>query len=72
MRYVPSVRTLARTAFTALNGFRSRQLNVDELSEYMRRDLGLIDGRPAASGDFAASDGRSRRLDLLTLTPYAS
>lgn len=72
MRYAPSAQTIARTAFAAFNGFRSKQLNVDELSDYMRRDLGLIDGRPAASADFAENDGRSRRLDLLTLTPYAS
>jgi hypothetical protein len=72
MRYAPSVHAIAKTAFAALNGFRSRQLNVDELSDYMRRDLGLIDGRPASCGDLAADDGRSRRLDLLTLTPYAS
>ena len=69
MRYA---HTIARTAFAALNGFRRKRLHVDGLSDYMRRDLGLIDGRPTACGDFAESDGRSRRLDLLTLTPYAS
>ena len=72
MRYANRAHSFARTAFAALNGFRSRRLNADDLSDYMRRDLGLIDGRPAGSGDFAASDGRSRRLDLPTLTPYAS
>lgn len=72
MRYANPAHTLARTAFAALNSLRSRRLNVDDLSDYMRRDLGLIDGRPAGSEDFAASDGRSRRLDMLTLTPYAS
>lgn len=69
MRYAHAI---ARTAFATLNGFRRKRLNVGDLSDYMRRDLGLIDGRPAACGDFAASDGRSHRLDLLTLTPYAS
>ena len=69
MRYA---NVFARTAIAALNGFRRRRLNVDDLSDYMRRDLGLIDGRPAACGDFAENDGRSRRLDLMTLTPYAS
>jgi len=62
----------ARSVLAALRGSRRKRLNVDELSDYMRRDLGLVDGRPAASGDFATSDSRSRRLDLLTLTPYAS
>ena len=69
MRYANA---FTRTAFAALNGFRRKRLNVEDLSDYMRRDLGLIDGRPVACGDFAENDGRSRRLDLMTLTPYAS
>lgn len=69
MRYAHAI---VRTAFAALNGFHRKRLNVDDLSDYMRRDLGLIDGRPAACEDFAENDGRSRRLDLMTLTPYAS
>ena len=54
------------------NAMLRKRLNVDDLSDYMRRDLGLIDGRPAACGDFAEGDGRSRRLDLLALTPYGT
>lgn len=62
----------ARTVLAALKGCTRKRLKVDELSDHMRRDLGLIDGRPATSGEFAAADGRWRRLDLLTMTPYAS
>jgi hypothetical protein len=54
------------------NAMRRRGLNVDEMSDYMRRDLGLIDGRPACGSGFAEGDGRSRRLDLLVLTREAS
>jgi phosphatidylserine/phosphatidylglycerophosphate/cardiolipin synthase-like enzyme len=69
MRYAHNI---ARTAFAALNALNRRHLNVDDLSDYMRRDLGLIDGRSVVCEGFAANDGRSRRLDLMTLTPYAS
>ena len=30
------------------NAMRRRRLNLDEMSDYMRRDLGLIDGRPTS------------------------
>lgn len=54
------------------NSMQRKGLNVDEMSDYMRRDIGLIDGRPACGLGFAESDGRSRRLDLLILTRAAS
>jgi hypothetical protein len=60
-------------AATAIRSFtsamRRKRLNVDEMSDYLRRDLGLIDGRPMCGSGFAQSDGRSRRLDLLAMTP---
>lgn len=64
--------TIARAAFGTLNGFSRKRLNVDDLSDYMRRDLGLVDGRSTLYGGFAAGDARSYRLDRLALTPYAS
>ena len=51
------------------NVMRRRRLNLDEMSDYMRRDLGLIDGRPTSGPGFAENDGRSRRLDFLAMTP---
>ncbi len=54
------------------NAFRNKQINIDEMSDYMQRDIGLFDGRPAANRGFVERDNRSRRLDLLTLMPYAS
>ena len=51
------------------NAMRRKRLNVDEMSDYMRRDLGLIDGRPTSGSGFAENDGRSRRLDFLAMTP---
>jgi hypothetical protein len=68
MRYLHAGKTIRFLA----NALRSKQVNVDEMSDYMQRDIGLVDGRPAVYGDFAENDSRSRRLDLLTLTPYAS
>jgi hypothetical protein len=50
-----------------------RQFNVDEMSDYMRRDIGLVDGRPVLCGDgFADTGSRSRSFDRLALTPCAS
>lgn len=72
MRYARSAQSFARTASAVLNGFQRKRLNVDDLSDYMRRDLGLLDGPPRYGSGFAESDGRSRRLDLMTLTPSAS
>jgi hypothetical protein len=73
MRYAHSAKVLARAAFGAVNGFHRKRLEVDDLSDYMRRDLGLIDGRSTLCGGFAAGGGRSRSsLDLLALTRYAS
>lgn len=68
MRYLHAGKTIRSFA----NALRSKRVNVEEMSGYMQRDIGLVDGRPPAYGDFAEIDGRSRRLDLLTLTPYAS
>ena len=68
MRYLHAGKTIRFLA----NALRSKRINVDEMSEHMQRDIGLVEGRPAEHGDFAGGDSRSRRLDLLTLTPYAS
>ena len=55
------------------NALHRRRFNVDEMSDYMRRDIGLIDGRPVLCGDgFADADARSRSFDRLALTPCAS
>jgi hypothetical protein len=72
MRPANPAYALARTAFARLNGFHRKRLNVDELSDHMRSDLGLVDGR--SRHDAALSDGDSRlsRLDPLTLTRFAS
>lgn len=67
MRYFHAAKTICSFA----NSLRSKRLNVDDLSDYMRRDLGIMDGRSWHGSGFAESDGRSRRLDLLTTTPYA-
>ena len=68
MRYTQAGKTIRFLA----NALRSKRINVDEMSEHMQRDIGLVEGRPAEHGDFAGGDSRSRRLDLLALTPYAS
>ena len=68
MRYIQAGKTIRFLA----NALRSKRINVDEMSEHMQRDIGLVEGRPAEHGDFAGGDSRSRRLDLLTLTPRAS
>ena len=53
------------------NAMHRKRLNLDEMSDYMRRDLGLIDGRPPVCGEgFAETDARSRSFDRLALTPY--
>ena len=68
MHYLHAGKTIRSFA----NALRGRRVNVDEMSHYMQRDIGLVDGRPAEYVDFIESDSRSRRLDLLALTPYAS
>lgn len=68
MRYLHAAKAIRSIAKT----LRGKRLNVDDLSDYMRRDLGILDGRSRHEAGFAESDGRSRRLDLLTLTPFAS
>lgn len=72
MRYARAVHIVVRAASAVLNGFRSKRLNVGDLSDYMRRDIGLIDGRETACENVAEGDVRSRRLDLLAITPYAA
>ena len=65
MRYFHARKALRSFA----NAMRRKRLNLDEMSDYMRRDLGLIDGRPLCGSGFAESDGRSRHLDRLAMTP---
>jgi len=62
----------AGKAIRSSSAMRSKRLNVDEMSDYLRRDLGLIDGRSMCGSGFAQSDGRSRRLDLLAMTPWGA
>ena len=69
MRYASAPKPLRSIA----NALRSRRSNLDDMSDYMRRDIGLIDGRPAlCRGGFAEADARSRSFDRLAMTPYAS
>ncbi len=68
MRYIHTGKTIRFLA----NALRSKRINIDEMSEHMQRDIGLVDGRPREHGDFVEDDDRSRHLDLLTLTPRAS
>ena len=65
MRYFHAGKALRSLA----KATRRKRLNLDEMSDHMRRDLGLIDGRPNSGQGFAESDGRSRRLDLLAMLP---
>jgi hypothetical protein len=69
MRYIQAGKTIRSIA----NALHRKQLNADEMSDYMRRDIGLIDGRSTLCGDgFAESDARSRSFARLALTPFAS
>jgi hypothetical protein len=69
MRYVQAGKAIRLIG----NALRRRQFNVDEMSDYMRRDIGLIDGRPSLCGDgFAETDDRSRSFDRLALMPCAA
>lgn len=55
------------------NSMRGKRFRPEEMSDYMLRDIGFIDGRPpVAENGFAAADARSRSFDRLALTPYAS
>jgi hypothetical protein len=54
------------------NAGRRNRLRPEDMSDYMLRDIGVIDGQPPAADSGPAADSRSRQLDLLTLTPYAS
>lgn len=69
MRYL----AIGKTARFFAKALRRKQLNVDEMSDYMLRDIGFIDGRPTlCAGGFAEADARSRGFDGLAITPYAS
>lgn len=72
MRYANSLANLLRPWHRAFDGLQRRRLNIDELSEHMRRDLGLAEGMQREDLGTVEGDGRAHRLDLLTLTPYAS
>jgi hypothetical protein len=48
-------------------------LRLDDISDYMRRDIGIVDGRPTICGNgFAETDARSRGFDRLAQTRFAS
>jgi hypothetical protein len=68
MRYLP----IGKTARFFANALRRKQFNIDEMSDYMLRDIGFVDGRPVCGSGFAEADARSRGFDSLALTPYAS
>ena len=69
MRYLRAGKTIRSIA----NVLHRKRFHLDEMSDYMRRDIGLIDGGPiAGGGGLAEADARLRHLDLLTLTPRAS
>jgi hypothetical protein len=70
MRYFRSARAIARTAFVRTNGFHRKRLIPDEMSDHMRRDLGLLDGRSLCETGRAGTDDRSRYFDLIT--PHGS
>jgi hypothetical protein len=72
MRTANPAYAAARTAFTMLNGLYRQRLNVDEMPDHLRRDLGLTYGRSRYDATFADGDGRSRSLDHLTLTRFAA
>jgi hypothetical protein len=55
------------------NTMRRNRFRPEEMSDYMLRDIGFIDGRPpVAENGFAAADARSRSFDRLALTPCTS
>jgi hypothetical protein len=55
------------------NAMRGNRFRPEEMSDYMLRDIGFIDGRPpVAENGFTAADARSRSFDRLAVTPYAS
>jgi hypothetical protein len=69
MRYIQAGKAIRSIA----KALHRRQFNVDEMSDYMRRDIGLVEGRPTLCGDgFADTGSRSRSFDRLALTPCAS
>lgn len=68
MRYLHPAKMVSSLA----NIMHRKRFNIEEMSDYMRRDIGLLDGSSRHDTAFADGDGRSRRLDLLILTPFAS
>ena len=69
MRYFHAGKTIRYIA----NAMHGKRFRPEEMSDYMLRDIGFIDGRPPVSeSGFAETDARSRSFDRLVLTPYAS
>ncbi len=69
MRYLHAGKAIRFLA----NALRSKRVNVDEMSDYIQRDIGLVDGRPTLCGEgFAEDNAHSRSFDRLALMPYAS
>lgn len=62
MRYLRAGKAIRAIA----NVLHRKRFHLDDMSHYMRRDIGLADG------GLAEADARLRHLDLLTLTPRAS
>ena len=58
---------------TGIRTRRASQLNVDELSEHMLRDLGLADGHARPFEDAGVREiDRAPRQEQFVLTPFAS
>lgn len=69
MRYFHVGKTIRSIA----NAMHGRRFHPKEMSGYMLRDIGFIDGRPPVQeSGFAETDARSRSFDRLALTPYPS
>lgn len=66
------MRFITRELSPLSSGPRGVHLNADELSEYMLRDLGLLDGRSRQDESPVFTDDNSGRLDQFILLPRAS
>ncbi|MEW9807342.1 hypothetical protein [Mesorhizobium marinum] len=63
MSYANPASAVARRVFAAFSGFRIKRLDIDEMPDHLRRDLGLADGG-ARSRDVARGDGRAHRPEM--------
>ncbi len=69
MRYFHAGKALRSFA----NAMRRKRLNVDEMSDYMRRDLGLIDGQPACDAETSPKATAAPAASISwRMTPYGT